>query len=182
MKVLQQNHFSFMNQSHNKTALLLWILLTILLVFPLLLSQFPQISGEKLYGIGHIDRHDLSLSWKNISTGKFQDDADRLIRQEIGLSNYWVRLHNEINFKAFRYSNTEKLVLGKNDCFFEEIYITHSNTDGIAILFIDRLLQILYALLLLYNPVSLSVLASFFSLSLYFISFSSPSFSFLLKT
>ena len=124
MKVLQQNHFSFMNQSPNKTALLLWILLTILLVFPLLLSQFPQISGEKLYGVGTIDRHDLSLTWKNISTGKFQDDADRLIRQDIGLSNYWVRLHNEINFRAFRYSNTEKLVLGKNDCFFEEIYIT----------------------------------------------------------
>lgn len=113
-----------MNQNHNKAALLLWIFIMVLLFFPLLLSQFPQFSGEKLHGISALSRHDAPLTWKEIASGKFQENSDQLIRQNIGLSNNWVRLHNEINFRAFRYSNTEKLVLGKNDCFFEEIYIT----------------------------------------------------------
>lgn len=124
MKVLQTVFFHFMNRSHNKTALALWIFIVVLLAFPLILSQFPNISGKNLHGVNTIDRHDISLTWEDISSGKFQEDADQLIRQNIGLSNFWVRLHNEINFKMFRYSNTEKLVLGKNDCFFEEIYIT----------------------------------------------------------
>lgn len=113
-----------MNQIPNKTAFTLWIIITVLLAFPLVLSQLSNISGEKLHGVSTLDKHAISLTWKNIFSGKFQEDADQLIRQNIGLSNYWVRLHNEINFRAFRYSNTEKLVLGKNDYFYEEIYIT----------------------------------------------------------
>ena len=113
-----------MKKNPNKTAFFLWIFIVVLLAFPLILSQFPDISGKKLHGVNTIDRHDISLTGEGISSGKFQEDADQLIRQNIGLSNYWVRLHNEINFKMFRYSNTEKLVLGKNDCFYEEIYIT----------------------------------------------------------
>lgn len=113
-----------MNQSPNKTAFALWIFIMVLLALPLFFSQFSNISGEKLHGVNIIDKHDVPLTWKDISSGKFQEDADQFIRQNIGLSNCWVRLHNEINFRMFRYSNTEKLVLGKNDCFYEEIYIT----------------------------------------------------------
>ena len=113
-----------MNKSHHKTALLLWIFITVLLLLPLLLAQFPKLAGDPLHGINHIDKNEVLFSWKSVTSGQFQENADRLVQQNIGLCNYWVRLHNEINFKAFRYSNTEKLVLGKNDCFFEEIYIT----------------------------------------------------------
>ena len=113
-----------MNQNHNKTAFLLWLFIMVLLLFPLVLSQFPQISGNKLQGIDYIDKGDAPLTWKSVISNQFQENADKLVRQNIGCSNYWVRLHNEINFRAFRYSKTEKLVLGKNDCFFEEIYIT----------------------------------------------------------
>ena len=113
-----------MNRHPDRTAFLLWIILTVLLFFPLILSQFPKISGEKLHGVSTIDGRDIPLTWAGVASGAFQDGADLFIRQNIGGSNNWVRLHNEINFRAFRYSNTEKLVLGKNDCFFEEIYIT----------------------------------------------------------
>ena len=113
-----------MNQSHNRNALILWIFIVVLLALPLILSQFPSISGKKLHGISSIEKHDIPLSWDAVASGEFQEKADQLVRQNIGLSNNWVRFHNEINFRAFRYSNTEKLVLGKKDCFFEEIYIT----------------------------------------------------------
>lgn len=113
-----------MKQKNDRTSLFLWIFIVILLIFPLILSQFPQIAGEKLNGIARIEKKEVPLSWKSVIEGRFQDGCDKLIRQNIGLSNNWVRLHNEINFKLFRYSKTEKLVLGKKDCFFEEIYIT----------------------------------------------------------
>ena len=113
-----------MNKKHDRTALVLWIFITVLLFLPIILAQFPKIAGDKLYGIEYIDKTDVRFTWKNVESGLFQENADNLIRQNVGCSNYWVRLHNEINFRAFRYSNTEKLVLGKNDCFFEEIYIT----------------------------------------------------------
>lgn len=113
-----------MNKNHNKTAFLLWIFMTVLLFLPLILAQFPKMAGDKLHGIDYLDKKDLPFTWEAVTSGQFQENADKLIRQNIGLSNYWVRLHNEINFRVFRYSNTEKLVLGKNDCFFEEIYIT----------------------------------------------------------
>lgn len=113
-----------MNKNHNKTAFLLWIFITVLLFLPLILAHFPKMAGDKLHGIDYVDKKEIPFTWKAVASGQFQENADKLIRQNIGLSNYWVRLHNEINFRAFRYSNTEKLVLGKNDCFFEEIYIT----------------------------------------------------------
>lgn len=113
-----------MNKNHNKTAFSLWIFIVVLLLLPLVLAQFPEMAGSKLHGIGYIDKHDVRFTWDNVTSGQFQENADKVIRQNIGLSNYWVRLHNEVNFRVFRYSNTEKLVLGKNDCFFEEIYIT----------------------------------------------------------
>lgn len=113
-----------MNKSLNKTAFVLWIFITVLLFLPLILAQFPKIAGDKLHGIEYLDKKNVQLTRENITSGLFQENADKLIRQNIGLSNHWVRLHNEINFRLFRYSNTEKLVLGKKDCFFEEIYIT----------------------------------------------------------
>lgn len=113
-----------MHKNHNKTALVLWIFITVLLFLPLILAQFPKIAGEKLHGITYANKSDAPFTWKNVTSGQFQENADNLVRQNVGLSNSWVRFHNEINFRAFRYSKTEKLVLGKNDCFFEEIYIT----------------------------------------------------------
>lgn len=113
-----------MSKQHNKTALILWIIIVVLLLLPLIFSQFPKFSGQPLHGINRIDKQDISFNWKELISGRFQENTDQFVRQNTGLSSYWVRLHNEINFRAFRYSNTEKLVLGKNDCFFEEIYIT----------------------------------------------------------
>lgn len=113
-----------MNKNRNKTAFLLWIFITVLLFLPLILAQFPKMAGDKLHGIDYVDKKEIPFTGKAVASGQFQENADKLIRQNIGLSNNWVRLYNEIIFSAFRYSNTEKLVLGKNDCFFEEIYIT----------------------------------------------------------
>ena len=64
------------------------------------------------------------FTWSNFFCNKFQDNAEDATKQNIGFANNWVRLNNELNFKLFHYSSTEKLVLGKDDFFYEEIYIT----------------------------------------------------------
>ena len=56
-----------MNQNHNKTAFLLWLFIIVLLLFPLVLSQFPQISGNKLQGIDYIDKGDGDPAKKDVA-------------------------------------------------------------------------------------------------------------------
>lgn len=61
---------------------------------------------------------------KTVENGKFQAAKDEQVRREIGFANRWIRGYNELNFRLFRYTTAEKLILGKNDCFYEEMYIT----------------------------------------------------------
>ena len=111
-----------MKIGNQKTGFVLWLLLLLLLFAPILLSLFPSLMGEKLYGVN--DGEEVACTWRNIQQHKWQNAAETRVRQHVGCSNSWVRLHNELNFRLFRHTQAEKLVLGKNDCFYEEMYIT----------------------------------------------------------
>ena len=113
---------SIMKIQGNKTGFVLWLLLLPLLFAPLVLAFFPSLSGEKLYGVQ--DTEKAKFSWHHIQNHEWQNSIEDQVKQNMGCANYWVRLHNELNFRLFRYTNAEKLVLGKNDCFYEEMYIT----------------------------------------------------------
>lgn len=82
--------------------------------------------GEPLYGVTpnseHLQRD--SISCKQFCTGTAQAEMERYIKHHAGFCNDWIRLYNELNFRLFRYSTAEKLVLGKQDFFYEEMYIT----------------------------------------------------------
>lgn len=110
------------NMKHSNPGLVLWLLLLPLLFAPLALAFFPSLSGEKLYGVQ--DAEKVKFSWHHIQNHEWQNSIEDQVKQNMGCANYWVRLHNELNFRLFRYTNAEKLVLGKNDCFYEEMYIT----------------------------------------------------------
>lgn len=111
-----------MKKRDQKTGFVLWLMLLLLLFAPIVLSFFPSLSGEKLYGVS--DDEAVSCSWRNIQKHEWQNSIEDQVKHHIGCANSWVRLHNELNFKLFRHTNAEKLVLGKNDCFYEEMYIT----------------------------------------------------------
>ena len=113
---------SIMKIQGNKTGFILWLLLLPLLFAPLVLAFFPSLSGEKLYGVQDTER--AKFSWHHIQNREWQNSIEDQVKQNMGCANHWVRLHNELNFRLFRYTNAEKLVLGKNDCFYEEMYIT----------------------------------------------------------
>lgn len=103
-------------------ARILLVLLSILVTIPLVLSFFPSWAGPELAGVSEV-----KLSFPSphaVSSHLWQQEAENYVRRHVGCANNWVRLHNEIEFALFRHTRAEKLVLGKNNCFYEEMYIT----------------------------------------------------------
>lgn len=111
-----------MKKNDTFPAFSLWVSTILLMVLPLILSFFPSISGEKLNGVSEDSLPEISFA--NYLNGSLQANANEYVRREIGLANYWTRAYNELNYRLFRYTNAEKVVLGKEDCFYEEMYIT----------------------------------------------------------
>ncbi|MDP4826055.1 MAG: hypothetical protein NWR73_00090 [Flavobacteriales bacterium] len=55
--------------------------------------------------------------------GDFQSDADAYLNVHFGFRNTLVRAYNEFYFKVFHYSQTQGVVIGKDNYLFEENYI-----------------------------------------------------------
>ncbi|MCQ2279642.1 MAG: hypothetical protein MJZ49_02415 [Bacteroidales bacterium] len=108
----------------SKIGIALWLLLCLLMLLPLAFSFLPSLSGKKLQGADYSAFKDVRFSLETIENGEFQSAREEQVRREIGLANTWIRGYNELNFKLFRHTTAEKLILGKNDCFYEEMYIT----------------------------------------------------------
>lgn len=108
----------------SKIGITLWVLLCLLMLLPLAFSFLPSLSGEKLQGADYLSFKDVKFSWKNIKEGKYQAAREEQVRRKIGMADTWIRGYNELNYRLFRRTTAEKLILGKNDCFYEEMYIT----------------------------------------------------------
>lgn len=115
-----------MNQSKNRLAIILFYFLIILLFIPLIFVFFPALKGKPLNGVSKESDTIIadSISWTKFVKGSAQVELERSFKSNIGFSNTWIRLINELNYRAFRYTDAEKLVLGKDDFFYEEMYIT----------------------------------------------------------
>ncbi|MBQ4355302.1 MAG: hypothetical protein II757_01435 [Bacteroidales bacterium] len=105
-------------------AFILWIFVCLLLLAPAALSLVPQWKGQPLYGVQESSEENAAFTGKNIFTGRFQKAADERVRRGVGISNAWIRFHHELNYRIFNYTSAEKLVLGSDGCFYEEMYIT----------------------------------------------------------
>lgn len=99
------------------------IVLVILLV-PIGLSFLKSSYGPDLFSVdrSHVSIKDLTLA--QFTSNTFQNKVESACKNKIAFGNYWVRFHNEWQYRLFRATKTEKLVLGKEDYFYEEMYIT----------------------------------------------------------
>lgn len=52
-----------------------------------------------------------------------QDELELCVKQKLGGCNYAVRFYNELEYRLFHYSSAPKLILGKDDYFYENIYL-----------------------------------------------------------
>jgi hypothetical protein len=113
-----------MNTQNSLVKKIIYSTVCMLLTLPLICAFFPGSKGSMLNNIPKNEFTPKYFTWSNFFSSKFQDNAEAATKQNIGFANNWIRLNNGLNFKLFRYSCTEKLVLGKTDYFYEEMYIT----------------------------------------------------------
>ena len=109
-----------MNNQRNLSRTL-FVALLIMLTLPLVFAFIPSLRGKALFGINESEKIDGSI-WR-ILDHSFQQKAEQSFKHQVGFCNYAVRLNNEVNYRLFHYSSAPKLILGKDDYFFEDIYI-----------------------------------------------------------
>lgn len=98
----------------------LFILLLIILLIPGILTFVPATTGSALFGVQKTVLKRKSAF--SIICGN-RDVYESMAKQNVGLCNYGVRFYNELNYRLFHYSSAPKLVLGKDDCFYENLYL-----------------------------------------------------------
>lgn len=105
------------------TKIIFGFILFVLLI-PVGLSWFKNGYGPELNSINRSSVSIKDLTLKDFINNNFQDKMESACKNPIAFGNYWVRFHNEWQYRLFRASKTEKLILGKEDYFYEEMYIT----------------------------------------------------------
>jgi hypothetical protein len=108
----------------SRGSMILWGVLFFILLSPLLFSGVKSWKGPALFNVVETDLSLDALTLRNVLEGHFQRLVEKKCKEKIAFSNYWIRAYNELLFRVFQKSKTYKLVLGKNNYFYEEIYIT----------------------------------------------------------
>lgn len=111
-------------QNRQIKAKFLFGFLMMIMLAPLLLSFLTSLKGPELNSVQRTHASIKDLSLHNFTENIFQDKIESACKNQVAFGNYWIRAHNELQYRLFRNTATEKLVLGKNDYFYEEIYIT----------------------------------------------------------
>lgn len=102
---------------------LLFLFSMLLLIAPLLFSHVESLKGPDLYGKENETFSLKHITLKRFLDNSFQEETEVDVKQMVGFSNYWTRAYNELMYQLFRYSKTQNLVLGQQDCFYEKYYI-----------------------------------------------------------
>lgn len=63
------------------------------------------------------------FTFKGWMSESFQKDFNKALESNMGFRNILIRLNNQVNYSLFRYTDNKKVVIGLNDCLFEEGYI-----------------------------------------------------------
>ncbi|HPS70899.1 MAG TPA: hypothetical protein PLM70_01465, partial [Bacteroidales bacterium] len=111
-------------KNRNRISKLVFGVVIAILLIPVGLSFWKTTYGPDLFSVNRSQVSMKDLSLKNVLSNTFQDKVESACKNKIAFGNYWVRFHNEWQYRLFRASATEKLVLGKEDYFYEEMYIT----------------------------------------------------------
>lgn len=98
----------------------LFVFLLIVLLVPGILMFVPETRGGALFGV-----QETVLKRKSTFSIIFgnRNVYESMAKQRVGFCNHGVRLYNELNYRLFHYSSAPKLILGKEDCFYENLYL-----------------------------------------------------------
>lgn len=103
----------------------LFLLLILALIFPVLQSRYQWFNIRPLYG-GFVSEDKPSFSKLNpdsLPNKGYRERFSRAIEQHLGFRNFLIRMNNQINFSLYGITDNHNLVIGKDNCIFEEGYI-----------------------------------------------------------
>lgn len=105
--------------------ILLLALLFSLLLLPYIQSRLPLVREPALFGIyAKTGPPDLKqLKWKSWSSGQFQEELSRQVRDHQGFRNTLIRFNNQVDYSLFRIIHAEGFIAGRNGYLYEEDYI-----------------------------------------------------------
>lgn len=106
----------------NRITFILFIIMMIGLFLPML-QQFAKIIEVKpLLGAVELEKRPI-LSADSWTDESFQKSSEKYLNQEFGFRNWFVKLHNQIEFSLFDATNAHSVVIGKDNYLYEENYI-----------------------------------------------------------
>ena len=105
----------FFNQILNFLGVLLFL-------YPAFNGITGLVKDPKLDGAVELKK-DTSFSLKGWWDGTWQEPKEEYLSEKFGCRNYFVRLHNEIDFRIFHKGHARNLVIGKEDILYERDYI-----------------------------------------------------------
>lgn len=98
-------------------CLLLLLMLSPLVQFSVRLFEENPLNGH----FEQIEKPDLNK--KSWLSGDYQNQYKTYFKEQVGFSNFLVRLHNQIHFDLFKQVNTKDVVVGKNNVLYDGRHI-----------------------------------------------------------
>ncbi len=100
-------------------------IILILLLLPALQFRFKFITEKPLYGGFDLEQAPSLkwFTWRTWFSEIFQTRINKAVEDNIGFRNFFVRLNNQVNYSLYKVSENQNIVIGKNNCIFEEGYI-----------------------------------------------------------
>jgi len=96
--------------------------LALLALYPAVQGCFHFVKEPKLDGA--VDyRPDTSFTWAGWWNGTWQIAKEDYLSEQFGFRNFFVRLHNEIDFRLFGQGHARNVVIGRDGFLYERDYI-----------------------------------------------------------
>lgn len=96
---------------------------TFLFLFVPLIQTVTHVKWEEPLGGAFSKEQDIFFSWKDWFSGRYSDQKDKWLKENFGLRDYLIRVISQVNYTAFKKTNTSFLVVGKDNYLYETTYI-----------------------------------------------------------
>ena len=110
----------------------LFITLIAILFLPCVQQTLALFPNGRLYGTFFLSP-DLKFSSDAWINGDYQVSAQKYVNDHIGFRPFIIKANNQVDFSLFSKFHSEKIVMGKNNCFFTDGFINSYTGKDVAL-------------------------------------------------